>query len=126
MIAKIFRSMTSVMVPISMVDFSLIMLMENHCIGIFEAAWVSERKVVRDRQSIRGALSIIGKELPLVYIITVNGSDDAEDFVVDEMLIRNLPAVAIFSYGGKVQHKSEINSDGNVIKLTGIAERSAD
>ena len=71
-------------------------------------------------------MSIIGEELPLVYIITVNGSDDAEDFVVDEMLIRNLPAVAIFSYGGKVQHKSEINSDGNVIKLTGIAERSAD
>ena len=61
------RGMTFIMVPISM------------------AAWVSERKAVTDRQSIRGTLSIIGKELPLIYIITVDGSDDAEDFVVDEI-----------------------------------------
>ena len=121
-IAEIFRSMAFIMMPISMVDFALIMLMESHCIGIFEAAWVSERKVVRDRQSISGALSMIGEELPLVYIITVNGSDDAEDFVVDEMLIRNLPAVAIFSYGGKVEHKSEINSGGNINKDLFLAE----
>ena len=66
-IATSIRGMTFILVPICM------------------AAWVSERKVVTDRQSIRGGISIIGKELPLIYTITVDGSDDAEDFVVDEI-----------------------------------------
>ena len=105
-----------------MADFAVMMLMESHCIGIFEAAWMNGRNVVRDRQSLCGTLSMIGKELPLVYIITVNGSDDAEDFVIDEMLLCNLPAVAIFSRGGKVEHKSEVDSDGNVNKNLFLSE----
>lgn len=99
---------------ISMANFRVIMMMESYSIAIFEAAWMIERKVAKDRLSIFEAMTSFGKPLPVIYHITVNGSDDAEDFVVDKLLLSHLPAVAIFSHGGKVEHTARFGTGGNL------------
>lgn len=97
---------------VTMADFAVIKAMEGHSVGIFEAAWISDRKVARDRSAIFGAMLSIAEELPILYHITVNGSDDAEDFVIDQMHLSDLPAIAVFSYGGKIEYKARLNTSG--------------
>ena len=109
---------------VAMADFKVIMTLEGYSVGIFEAAWISDRKIARDRSSIFGAMLSIAHELPVLYHITVNGSDDAEDFVVDQMHLSDLPAIAIFSQGGKVEHKGRLDGNGTLDSSLFLAELS--
>lgn len=100
------------MVRISLHDFNVISTIENYTVCIFEAAWISERKAAADRKSILEALTQLDDELPVLYHITVDGRDDAEDFVIDKLLSTTLPAIAILSCGGIVEHNERLKSNG--------------
>ena len=104
--------MSITVASVSITDFKVIIMMESYSIGIFEAVWMNQKRLEQDANSIFGAVASTCGDLPVLYHVIVNGSDDAEDFVVDKMLLSDLPAVAIFSRGGKVQFRAALDSSG--------------
>lgn len=101
------------MIPVSITNFSMISTIESVTIGIFEAAWANQQRADKDREVISNAFANLHEGLPDLYHITVNGSDEAEDFIIDRLHSRRLPSIAIFSRGGIVEHNFVLSSDGS-------------
>jgi hypothetical protein len=99
-------------VPISMSDFRIIASMEVTTIAYFEASWMSKRRTSHSRKSILDALADFDGVSPVLFHITVYGSDDAEDFVINKLSSKTLPAVAIFSIGFRIECIGNIDSSG--------------
>lgn len=99
--------------PVSVASFSIISTMESLTIGIFEAAWTNKQSVEKNRRAIENAFAGLREDLPALYHISVNGSDEAEDFVIDKLHSTNLPSIAILTRGGIIEHNFQLNSDGS-------------
>lgn len=109
---------------ISVNDFRVITKIDKYSVCIFEAAWKRESSFTSVRQSILESLISVDLDSAFLHHITVRGGDNAENFVVDNLFVKNLPAVAIFSSGGVLEHVSEIHTDGTFDIATLIAEFS--
>jgi dethiobiotin synthetase len=109
---------------ISVSDFRIITKIDKYSVGIFEAAWKRGSSFTSIRQSILQSLISVDFNLAFLHHITVRGGDNAENYVVDKLFVKNLPAVVIFSSGGILEHVSEIHNDGTFDVATFIAEFS--
>mmetsp|Transcript_6773 Transcript_6773/g.6888 ORF Transcript_6773/g.6888 Transcript_6773/m.6888 type:complete len:556 (-) Transcript_6773:95-1762(-) len=105
-------------------DFRVITKIDKYSVGIFEAAWKKGARFTFIRQLLLEALISVDSNLEYLYHITVRGGDYAENYVVDNLFVKNLPAVAIFSNGGVLEHVSEIHDDGTFDIAKFLAEFS--
>jgi hypothetical protein len=99
-------------VPISMSDFRIVASMEVSTIAYFEASWMSKRRTSHSRKSILDALADFDGFSPVLFHIAVYGSDDAEDFVINKLSSKTLPAVVMFSIGFRIECIGNIDSSG--------------
>ena len=99
-------------VPVSMSDFRVLASMEVSTMAYFEASWMSKRRTSHSRKSILDALADFDGVSPTLFHITVYGSDDAEDFVINKLSSKALPAVAIFSRGFRIECIGNIDISG--------------
>lgn len=99
-------------VPVSMSDFRVIAFMEVSTMVYFEASWMSKRRISHSRKSILDALADFDGVSPILFHITVYGSDDAEDFVINKLSSKTMPAVAIFSRGFRIECIGNIDISG--------------
>jgi hypothetical protein len=105
--------MSIIVTSVSLTDFKSIAKIDSFSVGIFEAAWMSHEKTLETRHIIFQSLISLDIGLSVLYSIKVNGNDDTEDFVVDEMLVNNLPSLAIFSRGCSLQYKTDIDKNSS-------------
>ena len=103
---------TILFVPISFSDFRNLVEVENSCVvvALFEAAWKTENQLNRDRHSI--LCTLLHTEIQTVYHITVNGSDEAEEFVINDLKVNDLPVMALFSQEGTRHYHGGLNEAG--------------
>lgn len=102
-------------VPVSMSDFRIIASMEVSTLAYFEASWMSKPRTSHSRKSILDALANFDGVSPVLFHITVYGSDDAEDFVINKLSSKTLPAVVMFSIGFRIECIGNIDSSGALI-----------
>ena len=99
-------------VPVSMSDFRVLASLEICTMAYFEASWTNKRRAYYGRKSILNSLADFDGVLPVLFHITVYGSDDAENFVINRLASTALPALAIFSAGLRTEFTSAIDSGG--------------
>ena len=99
-------------VPVSMSDFRVLASLEICTMAYFEASWTNKRRAYYSRKSILNSLADFDGVLPVLFHITVYGSDDAEDFVINRLASTALPALAIFSVGLRTEFTGAIDSGG--------------
>ena len=99
-------------VPVSMSDFRILASLEFCTMAYFEASWANKRRASYSRKSILNSLADFDGVLPVLFHITVYGSDDAEDFVINRLTSTALPAIAIFSVGLRTEFTGAFDSGG--------------
>lgn len=99
-------------VSVSMSDFRILASLEFCTVAYFEASWTNKRRASYSRKSILNSLANFDGVLPVLFHITVYGSDDAEDFVINRLASTALPALAIFSVGLRTEFTGAIDSGG--------------
>ena len=99
-------------VPISFSDFRSLIEVENTCVvaALFEAAWKTENQISRDRRAILS--SLLHAEVHTVYNVVVHGSDEAEEFVINDLKVNDLPVIALFSQDGTRHYQGGLNEAG--------------
>jgi hypothetical protein len=81
-------------------DFCNVVRLNTLSVVIFEAMWMGARGKQKIDNCTKSLLSI---ELKVIYNVAVEGCDDAEDYVINELSVGALPAIAVYSLGGKVE-----------------------
>lgn len=90
------------MVTVSTAQLRALCNLQCHTLVILEASWLLGRQDYTQQLLSKLDLSFN------IYRLVVNGSDDAENFAVDELQVRDLPSFAVFGSNGRLKYLSTV------------------